>query len=396
MRRLAMTPRTNLDARVKAAGFTYATINGERYWDERACYAFTLAQIERDLEDPTQALHELCLALVARVVDDDAALEGLAIPAHAWPLIRASWQRRDPSLYGRFDFSYDGAGPAKLLEYNADTPTALFEASVFQWHWLEDQIAAGQLPAGTDQFNSMHEKLIARFKHIKAQAPDVSDLYLAADESSVEDRGLIAYLEDCAFEAGWDIATLDIREIGMPDGGGPFLDLDNAPIQLLFKLYPWEWLFDEPFGRSGSMGKTRFVEPAWKAILSNKGMLPLLWQMAPNHPNVLEAYFDDDPNAARLAGRFARKPLHSREGANIELIDGARAVDRSGGQYGTSGFIRQALAPLPCFEGNYPVIGSWIIGDDPAGIGVREDTSPITKNTSRFVPHIITPDGPTV
>ena len=47
--------------------------------------------------------------------------------------IAASWKRRDASLYGRFDLRYDGQGPAKLLEYNADTPTSLFETAVFQW-----------------------------------------------------------------------------------------------------------------------------------------------------------------------------------------------------------------------------------------------------------------------
>jgi glutathionylspermidine synthase len=35
-------------------------------------------------------------------------------------------------------------------------------------------------------------------------------------------------------------------------------------------------------------------------ILSNKGMLALLWEMAPEHPNLLPRYFEDDADAARL------------------------------------------------------------------------------------------------
>jgi glutathionylspermidine synthase len=389
MQRIASTPRTTLDARAQELGFTFAKINGEIYWDERAYYAFSLQQVERDLEDPSQALHELCLALVDRVIKDDALLTRLAIPAHAWPLVRASWNRRDPSLYGRFDFAYDGTGPAKLLEYNADTPTALFEASVFQWVWLEDLIAAGVLPAGSDQFNSIHEKVLAALKAIKAAYPHAVDLHLACVTESDEDKGLIAYLEDLAFQAGFDTATFAMRDIGTR-GKGPFVDLDNEPIKLLFKLYPWEWMLAETFGRSPSMKDTRFIEPPWKAVLSTKGILPLLWEMAPGHPNLLEAYFEDDPHVARLGDHYARKPLHSREGANIMLVQGS-AVQSADGEYGDGPCIRQALAPLPTYDGNHPVIGSWIIGDQPAGIGIREDASAITRNTSRFVPHVILP-----
>jgi glutathionylspermidine synthase len=392
MQRFTATPRANLDARAKELGFSFARINDQIYWDERAFYAFTLEEIERDLEDPTKALHDLCLALVDRVIRDDALLQRLAIPEHAWPLVRASWNRHDLSLYGRFDLSYDGQGPAKLLEYNADTPTALFEASVFQWAWLEDQMKAGVLAVGCDQFNSLHEKLIERLKAIKAAHPSVRDLHLACVTDSEEDKGLIAYLEDLAFQAGFDTAQFAMREIGTT-GSGPFLDLDNEPIRLMFKLYPWEWMFDETFGRSPSMKETRFIEPPWKAILSNKGILPLLWEMAPNHPNLLEAYFETDPASARLGGNYVRKPLHSREGDNIDLVMASRLVDRAGGEYDKGAFVRQALAPLPAFDGAYPVIGSWIIGNEPAGIGIREDASRITKNTSRFVPHVILPNS---
>jgi glutathionylspermidine synthase len=206
----------------------------------------------------------------------------------------------------------------------------------------------------------------------------------------VEDRGLISYLEDCARQAGFATAALGIGDIGTT-GKGPFVDLQNAPISLLFKLYPWEWMFADAFSRSPSISATRFLEPPWKAILSNKGILPLLWEMAPRHPNLLPSYFEDDPRRARLEGRYAKKPLYSREGQNILLIDGNTVVDRDGGLYGKDGFIMQQLASMPEFDGNYPVIGSWVIGDEPGGIGIREDITPITKNTSRFVPHAIEP-----
>jgi glutathionylspermidine synthase len=57
--------------------------------------------------------------------------------------------------------------------------------------------------------------------------------------------------------------------------------------------------------------------------------------------------------------------------------------------YGEEGHVRQALHPLTAFDGKYPVVGAWMVGDEPAGIGLREDRSRVTKNLSRFVPHVI-------
>ena len=104
---------------------------------------------------------------------------------------------------------------------------------------------------------------------------------------------------------------------------------------------------------------------------------------------MLPSYFDDDPKAKILGASYARKPLYSREGANIELIREGRALDKDDGPYGAEGYVRQAIAPLPQFEGNYTVLGSWFAAGVPCGLCVREDVSPITKNTSRFLPHAI-------
>jgi glutathionylspermidine synthase len=82
--------------------------------------------------------------------------------------------------------------------------------------------------------------------------------------------------------------------------------------------------------------------------------------------------------------------LYSREGANVSITTGGQTLEQPG-EYGDEGFIWQAYHPLPRFGGNYPVIGSWIVGEEAAGIGIREDDSPITKNSSRFVPHYFVP-----
>ncbi|MGZ3296589.1 MAG: glutathionylspermidine synthase family protein, partial [Xanthobacteraceae bacterium] len=275
-------------------------------------------------------------------------------------------------------------GPAKLLEYNADTPTSIFESAVFQWTWLEQAIERGIIPAHADQFNSVHERLIETWRKLGGGR----HLHLTGTTENPEDAGTLAYLEDTARQAGLETTSIDIEDIGLRDDGS-FVDLDDREIALAFKLYPWEWMFHDEFGARLAKAPTRWIEPPWKAILSNKGILPLLWEMFPDHPNLLPAFFEDDPNAASLGTSFVRKPLYSREGANIALVsDGVTVVEQEG-PYGAEGFIRQAQALLPNFSGQYPVVGSWLVDHTPCGLSIREDENPITGNASRFLPHAI-------
>ncbi|MGL4812908.1 MAG: glutathionylspermidine synthase family protein [Beijerinckiaceae bacterium] len=384
MRRIHCRERANWQERARKLGFTFHTIDGEKYWDETAFYAFSLREIETGIEDVANNLYQLCLSAVDRIVKDERLLRRLAIPELAWDCMARSWNEKQPSLYGRFDFRFDGASPAKLLEFNGDTPTSIYEAAVFQWYWLEDSIANGTLRRGTDQFNGLHEALVARFRDIAAGGA----VHLASFPDHEEDRGTVAYLEECVRAAGSEPHFIAIADIGLtPDG--QFIDANDKPIERLFKLYPWEWMWQDEFGRAVPACTTQFIEPPWKLLISNKGLLPVLWEMEPGHPNLLPAYFADDPRRAELGSRYAMKPLYSREGANVMLVDGQAVTVGDLGQYGKEGFVYQALAPLPVFDRNYPVIGAWIVGETCRGIGIREDKSPITKNSSRFLPHAI-------
>ena len=138
MQRLPIPARPDWRAHVERdLGFVFHTIDGAPYWDETAYYRFSAAEIDQ-IEDATIELERLSLELVDRVVQSgEEALERLRIPRHAWEAIAGSWHAGEKNLYGRFDLTFDGKGPPRLLEYNADTPTALFEASVVQWDWLE-------------------------------------------------------------------------------------------------------------------------------------------------------------------------------------------------------------------------------------------------------------------
>jgi glutathionylspermidine synthase len=384
MQRITCPERDDWRLTAEQAGFAFHTIDGERYWDERAYYAFTLDEIEREIEGPTGEIDAMCLELVRRAVDDERTLRRLKIPEAFWPLISTSWHNDEGSLYGRLDLAFDGRGPAKLLEYNADTPTSIFEAAVFQWTWLEQAIERRITPVRADQFNSIHERLIEAWKALGKGRP----LHLTGLVENAEDAGTLAYLQDTAAQAGLATALIDIADIGWRDDGN-FVDLDNRAIALAFKLYPWEWMFDDAFGARLAGTATRWIEPPWKAILSNKGILPLLWEMFPHHPNLLPAYFEDDPAAASLGASFVRKPLYSREGANVALVSGGVTLAQQQGPYGAEGFVRQAFASLPNFSDQYPVLGSWLVDHTSCGLSIREDENPITGNSSRFLPHAI-------
>lgn len=380
MKRVNSTPRPGWQAFAESVGFNFHTFDGEPYWDESAYYQFSLQQIEHDLEQPTEELHQMALDLVADIVTSEQQLQQLAIPEQFWQAVRDSWQSQQPHLYGRMDFSYNGSGPAKLLELNYDTPTSLYETGFFQWVWLEDQLMRGALPQGADQFNSLQDKLQQAFAELNLAQP----FYFASVADSTEDRGTVDYLMDIALQAGVNCRYIQLEQLG--DIDGQLVDLDGFPIQGLFKLYPWEFMLQEEFASTVISSQTQFIEPLWKCLLSNKGILPMLWQKYQGHPNLLPTFFDD---GSTLKHGWVRKPLFSREGANIELVTNSGKLFKQDGPYTDSGYIRQELAPLPKFADSYALIGSWVVADSAAGICIREDNSLITKDSSRFLPHII-------
>lgn len=387
MLRIDVAERDNWKTLAHELGFHFHTIEGEPYWKESAYYQFTLEQVERDIEAPTEELHEMCMELVDRVCHSNALMQRLALPESMWDTIHDSWVSGQPHLYGRMDFAYSGQGHAKLLELNYDTPTSLYEAGFFQWVWLEQAIQQGIIPRHADQYNSIQERLINAMAHIDDRL-DGAALYFSCIKNNLEERATVHYLQDVAVQAGLKAPFIYMEDIGCRADSDYFVDLDNQPIKALFKLYPWEELADDGFGEEIPSLGTHWFEPPWKAILSNKGILPLLWEHFKGHPNLLPAYFEER-NPEPLSPGWVRKPFFSREGSNIELLtpEGQReAVD---GPYIDSPWIRQAYHPMPRFGEHHALIGSWVVGDRACGIGVREDVGRITKDSSCFVPHAI-------
>lgn len=374
MKRIASPFRKNWEHKLENLGFGYHSLEG-MYWDESHYYEFSMPEIEK-IETATAELWQMCLSAVEHVIEKKI-WDRFNIPENFRKYIETSWEEDHPSVFGRFDLGFDGEN-LKLLEFNADTPTSLYEASVIQWYWLQEMFPH------KDQFNSIHEKLVDYWKYLKKYMKPHYVYFSSL--TNIEDVTNVEYMGDCATQAGFETEFIPVQDIGWAEDVEEFIAADNSVMEYIFKLYPYEWIIEDGFAeklvRNGF--RSQWIEPAWKMILSSKAILPVLWELFPKHPLLLEAYFEREH-----LQNFVRKPVYSREGANVTLFKNGKEVEQNGGDYAKQGFIYQQMFDLPNFEGNYPVIGTWVIGQEAAGIGIRESVNLITNNESRFVPHLI-------
>lgn len=368
MIRHTVVPRKNFKEITESQGLLWA----EGYYNEDATYQFSMNEILH-LEKATADVFAMCEVVMNAVVEDSNLLNKFYIPQPFHDLIRQSWLEDDFSLYSRFDLAYNAVtGDIKVLEFNADTPTSLLEASVIQWFWLQD------FDRHKDQFNSLHEKLLAHFR-VGRSYLSTQLTFLCLTESR-EDYVTTAYLQSLAQEAGFRTLLKDIGDLAVDAEAGIFEEPGD-----IFKLYPWEWMFTEDFAPYLlSDQQTKWIEPAYKAVWSNKFLMVLLHRFFPDSPYILRA--DTQPGDLR---NFVKKPVFSREGANVSIVKDGRTVAETDGDYGQEGYIYQEYFEIPQHSGYTPILGSWIVGGEPAGIGIRESAGLITDNKSTFVNHFI-------
>lgn len=372
MERLMVSPREEWQKLVEDQGFLYHSLSGP-YWSEEVAYSFSQREVD-EVAKATNELHRLCLEAVDYVISN-GLLHLFAIPQRFYSFITRSWERQEPSVYGRFDLRYDGVSPPKMYEYNADTPTSLLEAGRIQAGWQKD------LFKGCAQFNQLEELLVATWRKVSKRHPRV---HFSSVSGHSEDLGNVHYIRSLAARAGIEAAFLFVEEVQWDESRALFVDSHGERIEAWFKLYPWEWIFEDRYAEYLLQSPMAMIEPPWKVLMSSKVILPILWKLFPDHPNLLPAYFSSD----KLGASFVRKPIYGREGANVLLVDGATVIETPG-PYCALQHVYQALCPLPLFSNIHALVGSWVIGGRAAGIGMRESVSVISANTSRFVPHVV-------
>lgn len=361
------------------------------YWNEAAFYEVTMDEVLR-MEAATQDLYGMCLEAVEVLLSGRFSDAELALPPGALAYARASWERKDPSVYARFDLRFDGGDPV-MYEINGDTPTGLLETGAIQWLWKEDEFPEA------DQWNSVHDRLTMWWANMTRKGlftdNEVWFFHTEAEESG-EEVMTVNYMRDTAAMAGKahgapPLSTYGngIEYIGWDSEKSEFVDWGDKPIGAAFKLYPWEDILREEFGQHLIQRKEvkpmKWIEPAWKLALSTKAILPILWELHPGHPNLLPAYLNDPGDL----DEWVAKPLQGREGDNITIhtLDGPDRVLEGG--YGDQPMVYQRWAPPPSYDENYAVIGSWVIGGESAGMIVRESDAEVTDYFSRVVPHVI-------
>jgi glutathionylspermidine synthase len=372
-------PRPDYQDLVRNQGLVYHTnSDGSPYWKEENYYSFSPGEIE-GLYTAAKELHQMFLTAADHVLKQSDGLTELGIPASLHQIIRRSWTEDQWELYGRFDLTLDTQGTPKLIEYNADTPTGLLEAGIIQWLWKKD------LFPRCDQFNSIHEGLVNRWKELINHLQIKRDTtHFTSVAKHAEDRMTVGYLAKTAEEAGIPTSYLSINRIGWDRKNETFVDEENRVIRQIFKLYPWEWLATETFAPQLGIARWTVLEPPWKAIFASKKILLVLQEIYPNHPHLL--HVSDHP----LRGNYVSKPFFGREGSNVTLYKNGVEIDKRTGP-DSGGLIYQEYCSLVRPQpGTFAQCGVWMAGPEPVGLGIREDSRPILSNTtSQFIPHII-------
>lgn len=402
MQTLYFKSRPQWQEHARALGLDIELLSNPPYWAEATadpfCLQLTLAEVKQ-IEMATANLQSMCKQLVEQIVGSEQSTElmlALGIPQEFHNIVKASFARSDTSLYGRFDFVQTDSG-IKLLELNFDTPTGLPETAMMQLAWLADMRDHGALPQSADQYNFMHEKLLHFFANAKFQQ---KHLHFAYYPGATQDSETVKYLAECARASGLSVSTIGLDQIKAKEG--MLEDSDGKNIEWLFKLYPWELIFEDDLGIKAKTGTTLFasllkdsqivmVEPCYKAIFASKALLALLYQMYPDSPYLLPTYFSYDKN--KLTSSFVRKPFFGREGAGVSIHLGDQTIENEK-YFGPNAesdahYVYQQYIELPQAAGYHIILGSWLINDEPAGIGLRGDKSMITGQSAIFVPHFV-------
>ncbi len=401
MQRTHFAKRPNYEQRLKDIGFEHFSLpSGPEkapYWQEGVCYVFKEAEIDR-IEEATQTLHDMSVEMVRQMVGSGDYPDYFHLSDLEKSLIEQSWKRGDKSLLGRFDLAYNAkTSEIKMLEYNGDTPVSILEASIAQWDYIQE---ASDIPEPMRiQYNMIDEQLIETWN--KYFNPNDTVHFAHADSFRSEDYCNLMYLMDTAYRAKLQVKDITMENIGHARNKTDptdikLIDLDDQNISNLFKLYPWEWIFKTVEVESLKHLKVNWMEPVWKALLSNKAMLVKMWELFPNHPYLLEAHASES-NISADSGMWCKKAIHGREGANVYQYDastkacvlgqGSHIVD----EYSEWGYMYQNWHQLQNIDGYYPILGSWVIGDKACGMSVREDRNPITGNDAFFACHVFIP-----
>jgi len=379
LRRVRIRPRPDWTDQADHLGYTYyRNDDGSNAWREDVRYEFDHAALSL-IAKTAESLHRLCLELLADIIPRPGGLDAFHIPRAAQDVVRDSWYRGDPFLLGRFDLAW-GDGQPKLIEYNADTPATLPESTLMQTAWhVECGDTHAQAPLDSA---AIVDRLTALYKggHLDRV------VHIVPYPDNLEDIVHARFYERWVAQAGLEPIHCALRDLEISTGGQ--LLYQGVIVRSMIRMYPWELMFRDEGVRHLRSCKCHFLNPPWTSLLSNKALLPALWERFPGHPNLLEASTSPDRLRVVPPDFVVEKPIHARGGENIRILDSNGVLHAEGGSYGDYPKIYQKFADHR-IDGVTASIGAWIIGKRFGGVTMRESADTVIRHSSPIVPHIV-------
>ncbi|MEZ5476729.1 MAG: glutathionylspermidine synthase family protein [Thiolinea sp.] len=338
-------------------------------------------------------LYDMFVEAAQHVIDNDLFFE-LDIPFNLISQIKRSWENDDLHLYGRFDFSggLDGL-PIKLIEFNADTPTSLFETAVVQWALLKAN--------GMDeesQFNTVYEAILNNFRRLVTGEDDPANfdqhyqyqnILFSSMANLPEDERTVRFLQQIARDAGFQTDFAYMGDVAFSEQDGIF-NSEQTRFDYWFKLFPWEDIALETDGITGILDEishnnvATILNPAYTLLFQSKGILKILYELFPDSPYLLETRTEPLQNKKQVS-----KTMFGREGANTAIHDSmGRVLKEIPGEYDNYRKVYQEFAPFPQDEEGRSYQAGVFFAWEGCGLGFRRAWD-IHDNMSKFVSHRI-------
>jgi glutathionylspermidine synthase len=372
-------------------GFTWHTDSDDTSYISNELVALNEAEAEAYYE-ATNELYDMFVAAGDYIVENNLFHE-VVIPFNLVELVKQSWENDIHwHLYGRFDLAGGVDGKQiKLIEFNADTPTALFESAIVQWAMLKQNGLSEE-----SQFNFIYEALLSNFKRVVTLQESVDDfeqLYegwkflFSSIKGNAEEENTVRLLQHIATEAGFNCEFGYIDEVEFDQSG---IYHNNQKFELWFKLIPWEDIAIEESDLAMLLSKVVdnqeaiIFNPAYTLMFQSKAILKILWDLYPEHPLLLEASYEP------LSGKKqVKKPIYGREGESVMILDSTgEVISGSAGDYDSHKMIYQEFVELPKdSSGNFYQAGVFY-AYEACGLGFRKGEA-ILNNMSKFVGHIV-------
>lgn len=338
-------------------------------------------------------LYEMFIEAAQHVIDNNLFHE-IGIPFNLVEIIKESWENDVHwHLYGRFDLAggIDGK-PIKLLEFNADTPTALFETAIIQWAMLKQNDMDEE-----SQFNGLYEALVENFQRLVTLEESVEafeenyegwKFLFTSIRGNAEEENTVRLLQHIASEAGYITEFAYIDEIEFSEEEGIFFDGENY--ELWFKLIPWEDIALEESDLAMLLTdiiknqKAIIFNPAYTLLFQSKGILKILWDLYPNHPLLLESSFEPLQGQKQVG-----KPVFGREGGGVAIIDEkGTELEKISSEYENHKMLYQAYTELPTDTEGFSYQAGVFYAYEACGLGFRRGGM-ILDNMAKFVGHIV-------